>query len=203
MENQTLSFQPLVPGSGQALSGQAIADLVRARFSGSVLAVTEHRGQTVIEVKREDLVEVCRFLHDEPALWFDYLSDVSSVDNLRRPEIPLRFESTVYLYSIPHNHRIAVRVRMPEEDPSCPSVSGIWRGANWHERESYDLMGITYTGHPDLRRIMMPDGWSGHPLRKDYPLGGVKSFFYKRDSNPHYGEPPGFIPRIRVQDGDI
>lgn len=195
-------IDPAKPGSGTPLSGAEIAAKVRERFPAAVVAVVEHRGQTMIEVRREDLLPVCRFLHDEPALCFNYLMDVSNCDNLRRGH-PVRFESNLFLYSIPHNHRIGIKTRVPEDDPTCPSVASVWRGAIWHERESYDLMGIVYTGNPDLRRILMPDDWIGHPLRKDYPVGGVKSFFYKRDSDPHHGEPPGMIPRIRVQEGDI
>ena len=203
MNDTQVDFNPTVAGTGTTLSGSEIAERVKARLPEAVVAVETDRGQTIIEVKRESLLDVCRFLNEDPELFFNYLSDVTNVDNLKRPGKAMRYESIAQLYSIPHNHRIGVRVRMPEDDPTCPSVAGIWRGADWHERESYDLMGIVYEGHPDLRRIMMPDEWIGHPLRKDHPLGGVKSFFYKQDTDPHHGEPPGYVPRIRVQEGDI
>lgn len=113
-------------------------------------------------VSKEKLLEVCRVLAGE--LGLAYLSFVSAVD---RPEAG-EFEVLYHAYSFDTRKELALKVRVPRDDPRLPSVTGIWDGANWHERETYDLFGIVFEGHPNLRRIMMTDDWIGHPLRKDY-----------------------------------
>ncbi len=124
------------------------------------------RGELTVTVKREDLVDLAATLRDEPALAFAYLSDLTGV------EYPDRFEVVYHLYSITHYHRLRLKVILERDDTVVPSVTAIWPTADWHEREAYDLLGITFTGHPNLTRIFMPDGFEGHPLRKDYPLKG-------------------------------
>jgi NADH-quinone oxidoreductase subunit C len=118
-------------------------------------------------VPPEKLLEVCQFLHDE--LGFDFLSDLTAADY--GPESEPRFHAVYDLYSHPHNTRLALRVPVNGEDPTLPSVQHFWHSANWQERELWDMFGIHITNHPDLRRILMPYDWVGHPLRKDYPLG--------------------------------
>ncbi|MCJ7482287.1 MAG: NADH-quinone oxidoreductase subunit C, partial [Thermodesulfovibrionales bacterium] len=113
---------------------------------------------------------ILRFLHDDPLLSFDHLQDLTAVDYIKKKEI--RFEVVYNLYSIRYRHKIRIRAQVPENDPKIDSVVPIWAGANWHERECYDMFGILFTGHPDLRRILMPEDWEGFPLRKDYPLKG-------------------------------
>jgi NADH-quinone oxidoreductase subunit C len=134
-------------------------------------------GQLVVRVARDRLIEACRLLRDDPALQLNHLADVTAVDYLEyNPEggppgqgrTP-RFDVVYHLYSLPLNHRVRLKVAV-EEDESVETVMGIWPAANWAERETYDLYGITFSGHPDLTRILMPDDWQGHPLRKDYPL---------------------------------
>lgn len=115
-----------------------------------------------ILVKIESLPEVSRFLKDDPRAAFDLLHCVSAV------EWPDYFESVYHLFSMKYRHWARLKVRTSKSQPSVPSVASIWPAANWHEREAYDLMGIVYEGHPDLRRILLPDEWEGHPLRKDY-----------------------------------
>ncbi len=110
------------------------------------------------------LLEVCRVLATDPEFGLAYLSFVSAID---RPEAG-QFEVLYHLYSHASRQELVVKVRLPRDQPTVPSVTSIWNGANWHEREAYDLFGIVFTGHPDLRRIMMTDDWIGHPLRKDY-----------------------------------
>jgi len=110
------------------------------------------------------LPEICRFVATDPAFGLDYLSFVSAVDF---PEHK-RMEVVYHLFSFTHGHELLLKVRVPREDPRVPTVTGIWPGADWHERETYDLLGVTFEGHPNLRRIMMTDDWVGHPLRKDY-----------------------------------
>lgn len=115
-----------------------------------------------IEVPRARLREVMTYLRDDPSLKMDYLSFVSVTDWLDR------MECVYHLWSATHNHEILVKSPVDRSDPRIPSVSDLWSGANWHEREYYDLFGVIFEGHPDLRRIMMTDDWIGHPLRKDY-----------------------------------
>jgi NADH-quinone oxidoreductase subunit C len=113
-------------------------------------------------VRREHWLDVARLLRDDPELSFDYLRLMSSVDYETHLEVVYQF------YSFVHGHQLAVRVKTDREESTLPSVSGLWKAADWNEREAYDLMGIRFEGHPDLRRILLPDDWVGHPLRKDY-----------------------------------
>lgn len=115
-------------------------------------------------VPAERLLEICRFLREEASFDLDYCSFVSAVD---RPEAGT-IEVVYHLFSMTAHHELLLKVRTPREAPRVPSVTGIWSGANWHERETYDLFGVVFEGHPDLRRIMMTEDWTGHPLRKDY-----------------------------------
>lgn len=135
-------------------------------------------GQLVVRVERGQIVDICTLLRDDPSTHFDHLADITAVDYLsynpdggppgegRTP----RFDVVYSLYSITHNHRVRLKVGLDESDPTVPSVTPVWPAANWAERETFDMYGITFTGHPALRRILMPDDWQGHPLRKDYPL---------------------------------
>jgi NADH-quinone oxidoreductase subunit C len=124
-------------------------------------------GELTIEVAPEKIAEVCRWLKDE---WqFERLSSVTAVD---WPERDPRFEVVYHLHSIARNQRLRLKCRVGGDTPGIDSVCGVWRGADWYEREVFDLFGIHFRNHPDLRRIMMPDDWQGHPLRKDYPVHG-------------------------------
>ena len=134
------------------------------------MEVREELGCGVLVVRREDVVGVLALLRDAPEWGFRLLSDLSATDWLPREP---RFDVNYHLYSFETGERLRVKVRMPGDDARVPSVTGVWPAADWMEREVYDLMGIVFTGHPDLRRILMPDEWVGHPLRKDYPTGGV------------------------------
>jgi NADH-quinone oxidoreductase subunit C len=174
-----------------------------APFGDKCAEVTEYRGEISAWIDREALVEVCIALRDDEELKFDLCSDVTAVDRLNLEENDPRFINVVHISSTKLHHRLRVKSYIPEDDCTCPSLVPVWPTANWHERETYDMFGIIYQGHPDLRRILMADDWEGWPLRKDFPLGGVKSFYYKRDTNPHEGEPPDLVPRIRVQKDDV
>ncbi len=129
-------------------------------------------GQIAVRVPADRLVEVCRFLKGDPRTRFEQLSDVTCVDYLNFPDAVDRFGVTYSLLSLTHNHRLWLKVYVNDPNPAVPSVTSVWRGANWTEREVYDLFGVTFTGHPDLRRILCPDWFTCHPLRKDYPLTG-------------------------------
>ncbi len=150
-----------------------IAKIIEEKFAGQVLGSTTYAGQVSVSVKKDLIKDICRFLRDEPSVKMDHLADLTAVDYSRYPgdEGP-RFEVVYMMISTVHHHRIRLKVRVPDEDPCVDSVTSIWQTANWHERETYDLMGIKFDGHPDLRRILLPEDWEGHPLRKEYPLKG-------------------------------
>ena len=144
-----------------------VASCLHETFPGAVLEVTTFRDEVTITVEREVIVGICRFLKEHPDLRYDFLADLCGVDWLERREP--RFEVVYNLYSIPRADRIRVKVRVPD-GTEVPSVTGVWPTANWHEREVFDMFGIRFAGHPDLRRILMPEDWEGYPLRKDYPV---------------------------------
>lgn len=139
---------------------------LRGGVADAVLASHAFRGDATAIVPRENLLEVCRFLRDDEGLRFDMLVDVTAVDYLGRTP---RFEIVYHLHSLPLNHRIRIKVPVEESDPSLPSLVSIWAGADWLERETWDLYGIVFAGHPNLRRIYLYEEFQGHPLRKDYP----------------------------------
>jgi NADH-quinone oxidoreductase subunit C len=149
---------------------QAMVDALRDRLPELSFEITRSCGQLSITVDKADIVHVCKVLREHPDTQFDYLADLCGVDHLSRREA--RFQVVYNLYSIPLNHRIRVKTDVDEKDCTVDSVTEIWKGANWHERELYDLFGIEVKGHPNLERILMPDDWEGYPLRKDYPLRG-------------------------------
>ncbi|HSH37938.1 MAG TPA: NADH-quinone oxidoreductase subunit C [Chthoniobacterales bacterium] len=131
---------------------------------------TEFRGETTFALDRENLRDVAKFCRDE--LGFDYLLDISSVDNYG--EEP-RFDVVYELYSMSLNVQVRLKVRTPEDDPTVDTVSDIWPAADWHEREIYDMMGLRFNNHPDLRRILMWEGYPYFPLRKEFPVEGLPS----------------------------
>ncbi|HUU84523.1 MAG TPA: NADH-quinone oxidoreductase subunit C [Phycisphaerae bacterium] len=128
--------------------------------------------QTYVRVGADRLSEVMRFLHDDPELFFDQLCDLTCVDYLEFPDATDRFGVTYSLLSIKHGHRLWVKCFVNDPEPTVPSVVNIWHGADWLEREVWDLFGVRFEGHPDLRRIVTWEGFEAHPLRKDYPLRG-------------------------------
>ncbi len=141
--------------------------LLRERFGPAILGVESQRGQTVVLVEPGEIVPVCRFLKEEQG--YNYLSFIFSVDCLKLPRWH-RFELIYGLYSLPRKKRLRLKVPLPEEGPVVDSVRGVWATADFHEREAFDMMGISFRGHPDLKRILMPDDWVGHPHRRDYDL---------------------------------
>ena len=150
-----------------------IAKLIEEQFAGQVLGTTMYAGQVGVMIKKDKIKDICQYLHDEPGLKMDHLADLTAVDYSRYPgDNGPRFEVVYNLISTEYRHRIRLKVRVPEEDPRIDTVSAVWHTANWHERETFDLMGIKFDGHPDLRRILLPEDWEGHPLRKEYPLKG-------------------------------
>lgn len=139
-------------------------------LGSKIQAKSEFRGETTLVIAREDIHEVAKFCRDE--LSFDYLLDISSVDNFGDEP---RFEVVYELYSMSTTAHLRLKLRVSEDDPTVATVSDIWRAADWHEREIYDMMGLRFTNHPDLRRILMWEGYPYFPLRKEFPLEGLPS----------------------------
>ena len=135
-------------------------------FPDAVLATHADLGDATVLIDRSRIEEVLRFLRDDPELEFDMLTDLCAVDYL--PRTP-RFEVVYHLYSVPLNHRVRIKAAVPEEDPRIDSALDLYASANWMEREVWDLYGVRFEGHPDLRRILLYEEFEGHPLRKDYP----------------------------------
>jgi NADH-quinone oxidoreductase subunit C len=148
---------------------------LREKFPEAVSAPEEALGEVSLRVSRSWILDVARFLHVEGP--FELLSDLSAVDYLGVAPAAERYLVAYHLSSLRHNVRLRLRVFVPEGDERVDSLTVVWQAANWQEREIYDFFGIVFDGHPDMRRILMPDDWEGHPQRKDYPLGGTKVEF--------------------------
>ena len=137
-----------------------------------ITSVAEAFGETTAIVPRESIVDVCRKLRDEHG--FDLLADVCGVD--RGPEEDPRFEVNYHLFSTTHYQRLRLKVLLSEDDTHVHTVTHLWKTADWHERETFDMFGVIFDGHPDLRRILLPSDFDGHALRKDYPLRGYEPY---------------------------
>lgn len=160
------------------MSESKVIEKIKKKFGNAVIDSHSFRGDDTIIIRKESLKEICSFLKDDRELDFDYLLDVCGVDYL--PKEP-RFEVVYHLQSINKRHRI--RVKTPVADgEKVDSVASLWATADWTERETYDMFGIEFEGHPDLKRIYMDEDWVGHPLRKDYPERGY------RDKYQPFGE---------------
>jgi NADH-quinone oxidoreductase subunit C len=151
------------------LRQHAIATAVEAFDADAIVTGAFDRGELTLEIAPGKIVSICGFLKYDQK--FVRLSTVTAVD--RYPSEP-RFEVVYHLHSIEQKQRVRLKCRVYGADPAIESVTSVWRGANWYEREVFDLFGIQFLNHPDLRRIMMPDDWYGHPLRKDYPVTGMR-----------------------------
>jgi NADH-quinone oxidoreductase subunit C len=144
-------------------------EAVKTKFADQVLGTGTHAGQPWVDVKRDRILDIVRLLRDEGG--FDMLTDLTAVDYLNQG-MPERYAVVYQFYSVKDNVRTRVKAWVPEADPVIDSASGLYRSAPWAEREVWDLMGIKFKGHPDLKRIQLPEDYEGHPLRKDYPLTG-------------------------------
>ena len=145
------------------MTAQEIHDLLKKQFPEAVLeAELENVADPFIKIQPETIKEISEFAKDNEQLQFDYLMCLSGVDYKGKLGV------VYHLYSMTHRHKIVLKVEVPTENPNIPSVESVWKSANWHEREAFDLFGLNFAGHPDQRRILLPDDWEGHPLRKDY-----------------------------------
>ncbi|HUJ72564.1 MAG TPA: NADH-quinone oxidoreductase subunit C, partial [Verrucomicrobiae bacterium] len=150
------------------MTPQAAIDRLRVRFGDAISAPVEFRGEITITVSRDKIAAACQLLKTECG--FDMLTDLSGVDNYG--EDP-RYEVSYLLYSLADRCHLRLKVRVSEDDLVVDSVTGVWQTANWHEREAFDMFGIRFRGHPNLKRIIMWEGYPHHPLRKDFPLAGI------------------------------
>ena len=167
-------------------TAQKISEFLKARFSDSIVREEDFRGQQAFLIKSESLLDMCRALLDNPDADTKLLSDITCVDWLDHEEEELgRYEVIYNLYSLSHRYRLLLKVRVGGEKPHLPSVIGLWQGANWLEREVWDLFGVFFDGHPDMTKILTPDVLEGHPLRRDYPLTWEQPVFtWNKDDPP-------------------
>jgi NADH-quinone oxidoreductase subunit C len=181
---------------------QKLTDEVGALLGDVVISSHIDVGELTIEVSRERITDVCRRLRDEAG--FEQLTDLCGIDyseygacdgNTWQEE---RYAVVYHLLSYARNRRLRLRARVPESDPSIDSVIDIWPGANWFEREAFDLFGIIFHGHPDLRRLLTDYGFIGHPFRKDFPLSGQVEMRYDEEQGRVIYQPVTIEPRILV-----
>jgi len=167
-----------------------IGQKLKEQFPEEVIEIKEFRGQVSVIVKKQKIKEILRHLKEKEG--FNHLQDLCGVDYY--PEEP-RFEVVYNLYSIWRRLHIRVRAKVKEDPAEIESVTELWRGANWHERECFDMFGIIFKGHSDLRRILMPDDWDGHPLKKDYPIKGKELWRgFREIIEPSFSHPEGQSP---------
>jgi len=150
------------------MDNATLIERLSAARPAAISATSEFRGQLSLYINRDAIVDVAGLLRDDPQLSFSFLENLCAVDYIGRDP---RFEIVYHLLSHKYRRRVCLKVGVPERDLVVPTLTGLWPTANWQEREIYDLFGITFTGHPGLYRILMPDDWEGYPLRKDVPLG--------------------------------
>lgn len=177
MTSETESTETKPIPSSEAAAPSPLVAALQHEHSEWVVDVIEAFGEITIVVPREHLVAACTFLKTSPETRFDFLADLCGAD--RGVEEEPRFEINYHLFSTTKYHRIRLKVLVNDDDARVPTVTGVWRTANWHERETYDLFGVIFEGHPDLRRILLPDEWQGYALRKDFPLRGYEPYSLK------------------------
>jgi len=149
------------------MSPNATLDKISRQFPRSVIETHTWRGDATAIVRREDILAICTFLRDDPELAYNFMMDLTAVDYLGKAP---RFEVVYHLYSLSKNQRVRIKAQVPEADCAIDSIVSVWIAADWFEREVFDLYGIVFKGHPNLKRILLYEGFEGHPLRKDYPV---------------------------------
>jgi len=153
----------------EALQSLPVPAALEAWEPQAVLGGSCELGETIVWIAPPRIADACRFLRDSQG--FERVSGITAID--RYPQEP-RFELVYLLHSVSNNVRVKLKVALPGADPAVDSVTPVWAGANWYEREVFDLFGVRFAGHPDLRRLLLPDDWEGHPLRKDFPVHGYR-----------------------------
>jgi NADH-quinone oxidoreductase subunit C len=176
-DQQVVPAEAATVSTPEGLAPSPLAAALLCQHPECVTEVIEALGETTVVVPREHIVATCEFLKAAPDLEFNFLADLCGFD--RGPEEEPRFEVNYHLFSTTRHHRLRLKVRLNEDDVHVPTVTSVWRTANWHERETYDLFGVVFDDHPDLRRILLPDDWQGYALRKDFPLRGYEPYSLK------------------------
>ena len=184
---------------------QQLVAHARELFGAAITGERESAGQLTLEVQRDKILEVCRAMRDNAVFSFAQMIDLCGVDYLdykrESPQGPRkgpRFAVVYHLLSLKHNRRLRLRTYLDDENPLVASVTGIWNSANWYEREAFDLFGIVFEGHPDLRRLLTDYGFIGHPFRKDFPLIGEVEMRYDAEKQRVVYQPVSIEPRIQV-----
>ena len=182
-----------------------VIERLRQRFGDRIIEPELVGDQGVAWVAPEHLLEIAAFLKDDPEMNFDMPLDCTCVDWMGKGEV--RFEVIYHFYSVKRGHRMRLKLKVSENDASCPSLTPLWPGLNWHEREAWDMYGIRFKGHPNLKRVLMYEEFKGHPLRKDYPVDArqpliemrpVAEVRTQREPTPGYAE-----PALRLSDGVV
>ena len=179
----------------------SLAERLKGRFEGSYSACEEALGEVTLTLTRQHLLEVCRALRDEQVFAFELLMDVCGVDYSQYGSTVWgneRFAVVYHLLSVKHNQRLRLKTFVAGDPPLVDSVIGVWESANWFEREAFDLYGIVFEGHPDLRRILTDYGFIGHPFRKDFPLVGEVEMRYDPEKQRVVYQPVSIEPRVLV-----
>lgn len=185
----TMADVPIESSGASKYNTPAIAERavqkLGEQFADVPFEVHRFRDEVTVHVARESIVAVAQFLRDDQELRYNYLSDLTAND---WPQRDPRFEVVYHLYSLEHFTRLRLKVLVPEGESTCPTVTGVWGTANWHEREVFDLFGIRFDGHPDLRRILLPEEWDGFPLRQDTEIGWEQPEFTVRKVQREYAK---------------
>ncbi|KPK48828.1 MAG: NADH dehydrogenase [Acidithiobacillales bacterium SM23_46] len=184
---------------------QALAARAAEKFGDAIVETTERLGELTLVLHREQLLRACRILRDDKDFGFEQLIDVCGVDysafgeeSAQGPKPGPRYAAVYHLLSLRHNRRLRLKVFLDDEMPMVESVVGIWNSANWFEREAFDLFGIVFEGHPDLRRILTDYGFIGHPFRKDFPVSGHVEMRYDPEKQRVVYQPVSIEPRVLV-----
>lgn len=176
-DNENTLPEPVTATRETAATPSRLVTALQREHPHWVTEIVEALGEVTATVPALHIVDVCTALKSDPEANFDFLADICGAD--RGVEEEPRFEVNYHLFSTTKFHRLRLKVVLHEENARVPTVTGIWRTANWHERETFDLMGVVFEGHPDLRRILLPEDWQGHALRKDFPLRGYEPYSLK------------------------
>ena len=176
-DNESTLPEPVSTSSEPSTTPSQLVTALQREHSQWITEIIEALGEVTAIVPGQHIVEVCTALKVSPQGAFDFLADICGAD--RGVEEEPRFEVNYHLFSTKKHHRLRLKVLLHEENARVPTVTGVWRTANWHERETYDLLGVIFEDHPDLRRILLPEDWQGHALRKDLPLRGYEPYSLK------------------------